>query len=98
LWRTHTLMKRQKRAALVRADTDLAPAIVQAQRKLEEDLDNDKRAAARDRLVQLTSSYEEIETMPTWPLDRTVRRRLTLANAAVIVPLISQIAALAGQH
>ena len=98
LWRTHTLMKRQKRAALVHADSDLGPAIVHAQRKLEENLDNDERAAARDRLAQLTSSYEEIETMPTWPLDQAVRRRLTLANAAVIVPLISQIAALAGWH
>jgi len=36
--------------------------------------------------------------MPTWPIDRSVRRRLTLANAALIVPLISQIAALAGGH
>jgi hypothetical protein len=64
--------------------------------KLEQDLDNDERANTRDRLAQLTSSYQEIETMPTWPLDRALRRRITLTNAALIIPLDSQIAALAG--
>jgi hypothetical protein len=34
--------------------------------------------------------------MPTWPLDRALRRRITLTNAALIIPLDSQIAALAG--
>lgn len=98
LWRAHVVMQRQKRKALVKADRDLGPAIAAQRAKLEQELDNNARAAARDRLTQLTSSYEEIETMPTWPIDRAVRRRLTLANAALIVPLISQIAALAGGH
>jgi hypothetical protein len=92
----HDLMKQQKRDALVKADTDLGPEIAKAQKKLEEDLDKDMRAAVRDRLEQLTSSYQEIENMPTWPLDRAVRRRLTLGNIALVVPLVSQIAALAG--
>jgi hypothetical protein len=34
--------------------------------------------------------------MPTWPLDQELRKRLTLANAALIIRLISQIVALAG--
>jgi hypothetical protein len=98
LWRAHVVMKKQKRKALAKADRALGPAIAAQRAKLEQDLDNDERTAARDRLAQLTSSYEEIETMPTWPIDRSVRRRLTLANAALIVPLISEIAALAGGH
>lgn len=97
LWRAHQAMKRQKRDALVEADTALSPEIARARKELEHDLDRDRRAAVRDWLEQLTSSYLEIETMPTWPVDGTLRRRVTLGNMVLIVPLVTQLAALAGR-
>jgi hypothetical protein len=97
LWRVHEVMKRQKREALVKADRALGPAIAEERKRLEQDLESDQRAAGRDRLLELTSSYEAIENMPTWPLDRAVRRRLTLGNIALVVPLVSQVTALAAR-
>jgi hypothetical protein len=97
LWRVHRTMQDQKREALVKADSLLAPRIEKAREELEQDLDNERRAAVRDQLEQLTASYRAREEMPTWPVDSTVRRRLTLGNLALIVPLVSQIAALSGR-
>ena len=34
--------------------------------------------------------------MPTWPIDRALRRRVTLGNAGLILGLVSQVAGLAG--
>jgi hypothetical protein len=96
LWRVHRTMQDQKREALVKADSLLAPQIERAREELEQDLDNERRAAVRDQLEQLTASYQAREEMPTWPVDSTVRRRLTLGNLALIIPLVSQIAALTG--
>ena len=89
-------MARQKREALVRADAELGPKIADACRELERDLEPDRRAAVRDRLNQLTDSYRDIETMPTWPVDRALRRRVTLGNLAIVVPLVLQVATAAG--
>ena len=44
----------------------------------------------------LVGRYREIETMSTWPIDPRIRRRLTLGNAALVLPLVTQVAALAG--
>lgn len=92
LWRVHEEMRTQKRHAIERADRDLGPGIAAARETLEQDLDNDRRTAVRDQLEQLTSSYRDIEAMPTWPLDRKLRRQLTLTNVALIVPLVGQVA------
>lgn len=92
LWRVHEEMTAQKRRAIARADRDLGPRIASARETLEQDLESDRRSAVRDQLEQLTSSYRDIEGMPTWPLDRKLRRQLTLTNATLIVPLVGQIA------
>jgi hypothetical protein len=96
LWRVHRTMQDQKWEALVKADSLIAVQIEKARGQLEQDLDNERRAAVRDQLEQLTASYQAREEMPTWPVDPTVRRRLTLGNLALIIPLLSQIAALTG--
>lgn len=96
LWRVHRVMDEQKHAALREADTVLGPDIGRARKQLERDLDSERRNEVRDWLDQLTTSYEEIENMPTWPLDRTLRRRMTLGNVALVVPLISEIVTLGG--
>lgn len=97
LWHVHQIMTEEKRRALVRADGELGPQIIRARKELEQDLDNDRRRqVVRDRLEQLTSSYRDIETMPAWPVGQTLRQRLTLGNLTLIVPLVTQVAALAG--
>jgi hypothetical protein len=97
LARVHQLMSAQKREQLTRADTTLSRQIAVARRELESDLPNERRTELRDQLEQLVTSYRDVETMPTWPVDRSVRRRLTLGNIVLIVPLVSQLAALVGR-
>jgi hypothetical protein len=95
LWSVHGDMKANKLACLPDADR-LGGEIARVRRELERDLSGDDRGALRDRLDQLMARYREIETMPTWPVDRSIKRWLTLGNAALIVPLLTQVAALAG--
>ena len=95
LWRAHRSMKDQKNRALFDVDAVLGPRIMEARTELTHDLDVDRRTALRDQLEELTRSYREIETMPTWPVDRSVYRRLTLGNLALIIPLIAQLTAAA---
>jgi hypothetical protein len=97
LARVHRIISDQKREQLIRADRDLSRQIGDARRELESDLPNTRRTEVRDQLHQLVASYRDVETMPTWPVDRGVRRRLTLGNLVLIVPLVSQLAALAGR-
>jgi hypothetical protein len=33
-----------------------------------------------------------LEKAPTWPIDRTIRRRFTLQNLGLMLPLISYLA------
>jgi hypothetical protein len=87
----HEAMRRQKRDSLFTADSMIAPQIVKGRGDLEQDLKPDRRSALRDRVDQLTISYREIERMPTWPLDRSMRRHITLGNIAVLVPLVIQV-------
>jgi hypothetical protein len=97
LARVHQLMSAQKREQLTRADTTLSRQIAAARRELEGDLPNERRTEVRDQLEQLVASYRDVETMPNCPVDRSVRRRLTLGNIVLIVPLVSQLAALVGR-
>jgi hypothetical protein len=96
MWHAHVAMKEAKRDALVVADTELARDIDAVRTQLEGDLSSDDRSAAQDRLARLTARYDAIETMTTWPIDRALRRRVTLGNAALVLGLVAQAAALAG--
>jgi hypothetical protein len=94
LYTVHMSMYQQKRAALADADRRLLRRITTLQSELEQQLTSTARAERREQLEDLTASYSRIERMPTWPVDPSVRRRITLGNLALILPLITQIAAL----
>jgi hypothetical protein len=94
LYTVHMSMQHQKRAALTNADRVLLPQIATLREELETDLTSTARAERKERLEDLIASYRRVEQMPTWPVDPGSRRRLTLGNLALIVPLITQIAAL----
>jgi hypothetical protein len=98
MWRAHIAMKQEKHRQRVTADTTLGPEISEIRAQLERNLTADARKAAQDRLESLTMRYQAIESMPTWPLDSTLKRRVTLGNAALIVGLIVQLIGLANWH
>jgi hypothetical protein len=91
LWRAHKTMKSQKNEAIMEVDKVVAPTIVQMKAELADELDADRRTVVRDRHEHLISSYQEIERMPTWPVDRILVRRVTLGNVALMIPLVAQV-------
>jgi hypothetical protein len=95
LWQVHLDMVAVKSRYLPEAD-ELAAQIADVGKELELDLPGDRREAQRDRLSQMTSRYRDIEAMPTWPVDRSIKRWVTLTNVALIVPLVTQATALSG--
>jgi hypothetical protein len=94
LWSVHTVMKQQKRDALVHADRDLGRGIAKLQLRLEGNVED--RAVLEARLERMTARYAELEAMPTWPIDPTLRRRLTLGNLGLVFGLVIQAVSIAG--
>ena len=89
LWAFHVAMQARKRELLETADS-LSRQIAQAEDALAASQDEHERSVLKDRLAYMTQHYWNIETMPSWPLDTTTRRRFTLNNVLLFVPLISQ--------
>lgn len=41
-----------------------------------------------DELAGLNAQFESLEDLPTWPFDSSLRRRLTLGNVSLVVPVL----------
>jgi hypothetical protein len=91
LWSAHEVMKAQKRQALANADTTISRRVTELRASLERLLPTDERTTLREQLDELTRRYSDAEAMPTWPIDRGLRRRVTLGNMALVVPLVAQV-------
>ena len=39
----------------------------------------------------LSQRFRELEDAPTWPVDRRIRRRFTLRNLALLLPLVGTV-------
>ena len=50
----------------------------------------DELAGLQHELSEITKRYEAIEAMPTWPVNARLRRRFTLNNLALLVPVAAQ--------
>lgn len=91
LWSAHEVMKAQKRQALANADTTISRRVTELRASLEGLLPTEERTMLREQLDELTRRYSDAEAMPTWPIDRALRRRVTLGNLALVVPLVAQV-------
>jgi hypothetical protein len=95
LWSVHRVMSAQKRSRLAQVDQELGATIANLHRRLEAELSPEERRQLTDQLEQRAARYRDAETMPTWPLDQTLRRRLTFGNLVLLVPLVGQVVKLA---
>lgn len=84
------MMTAAKREALLAADRDLVASVEALRAELAGDLVVERREAVRARLAELSERYEALEEMPTWPLNRRLRLRFTVANVTLVVPLVAQ--------
>ncbi len=89
LWAFHQEMQKQKVKLLEEAD-GFSHRIVDLQAKLIDARTDQERSSLQEQLSLLTDRYWIIEQMPTWPVDIKVRRKFTLSNLALFLPLIGQ--------
>lgn len=82
----HRVMQRQKRDLIAEVDGHSAEL-----RRLEQQLpyltDDAVRDSVADRVTRMRDYYLVIEQMPTWPVDRPTRRRLSFNNVLLLIPL-----------
>ena len=95
LWGVHRTMQKQKQDHFREADARLAPRIVATRKELTEALDTETRSQLHGLINDLTARYHDIDAMPTWPLDRTILRQITIGNLVLVVPLVGKIVATA---
>jgi hypothetical protein len=82
----HASMREQRKAFLARADR-LSRAIETTQARLE-DTGLEGRDAVKRQLTELVERYQTLEKTPTWPVDRSIRRRFTLQNLGLLLPFV----------
>jgi len=80
----HASMRVQKKAFLARADR-LSRALEPIQARLE-DTGLEERDAVKRQVAELVERYQTLEKTPTWPMDRSIRRWITLQNLGILLP------------
>jgi hypothetical protein len=83
----HQEMKARKRTLLMAAD-DIGDRIVAAKEQLLAEPATSRVRVLEDELAGLSSHFESIEDLPTWPFDQSLRRRLTFGNVTLVVPIL----------
>lgn len=95
VWSFHQVMVEQRKQLWPEAD-QLSQRVVAAQAELAYAETEQERKALKEQLEYMTKRYWAIEKMPTWPVDIQIRRRFTLNNLFLFLPIISQVLNLPG--
>jgi hypothetical protein len=65
----------------------LSLAIAAAQTSVDEPA-GEEEGAVKPNLAGLLERYQELENVPTWPVDSSIRRQFTLRNLGLLVPFL----------
>ena len=87
MWLFHVEMKKQKSEQLVIAD-ELSGRITDVKAQLAHADAEGEIGMLKDRLSEMSSRHEEIESLPTWPVSLKIRRRFAISNLIVSLPVI----------
>jgi hypothetical protein len=87
----HKVMTTQKEVILWRKADQLSRIITARQAWGDADSGATRQDGEPD-LADLVDQYQMLEKAPTWPIDRTIRRRFTLHNLALMLPLVGYLA------
>jgi hypothetical protein len=89
LW-FHRKMSQRKSELLAEGD-GLARQVLVLQGQWLTAADDQERTALTARMTYVTKRYQEIQQMPTWPVDTRVRRRFAVNNLLVLSPVLLQV-------
>jgi hypothetical protein len=87
LWGAHVSMRRQKEELYLAAADRQAELADDIRERLRGELDPEERKRITEQSAFLKEDYVELDGMPTWPLDPSLRRRFTLQGVAFALPL-----------
>jgi hypothetical protein len=90
----HRVMRRQKRELVARADSD-SRRLHELEERLPHIVEDDERDSIADRVKRMQDYYRVVEDMPTWPVDPPTRRRLSVNNLLLLLPLVAKTVGLA---
>ncbi len=82
----HIQMRDQKNDYFAEADRAAAESLAMRDASLATS-DDDLRRSLDAKVERLAHWYQEVEAMPTWPVDRHIRRRFTSNQVLVFLPL-----------
>lgn len=85
----HRVMKRQKGLLLDEADA-IGHEMHDIRRRIPSVSNGKEISELQERLELLSSRYAEIETMPTWPVDKSTRRRVEYRNLVLAIPIVGK--------
>ena len=91
VWSFHQDMRRQKLALASETDA-LSDRLLTMQLRAVETQDPEEASRLSQQLATMTSLYNARVNMPTWPFNTSVTARFVLANLALLLPLIAQLA------
>lgn len=83
----HKIMRKQKTAHQVEADK-FSKQILELENKIVNEPDPKLSKTLEDQREILRNKYWEIEKMPTWPVDGITRRRFTINNLFLFLPIL----------
>jgi hypothetical protein len=86
----HTIMKSRKEHTYLPVVDKLSAGIAAAEASLDDPATTDQDAI-RQRMALLTEHYQELESIPTWPVSRSILRRFTLRNVGLLIPFVGYI-------
>ncbi|MGB8020219.1 MAG: hypothetical protein WCF04_03225, partial [Candidatus Nanopelagicales bacterium] len=92
----HRQMKQFRDSHLVAVDAEVSKRLAEIEPRLGSTHDPDERRALKDEIAVLKERYATATQLPTWPIDRRVRRRFSVNNAVLLVPLVGKLLGLSG--
>lgn len=89
MWSFHFIMNEGKAQLLTEAD-QISEQVTGIQQQLRSSVNEGVAAQLGDKLERLTKRYRAIVEMPTWPVDKRIRRRFGINNLFLLIPVIAQ--------
>jgi hypothetical protein len=86
----HVIMRTEKARLLPQADR-LSRRIDSLQQRLSRLKSIPNLQQFRDSIAELTEQYMQIEEVPIWPVDSSIRRRFSLSNIALFLPFVGYV-------
>lgn len=91
MWIFHRRMQEEKRKQLRRAD-ELTVEIAEREESLRHAQSEQERKDLQEQIAHRTTTYWDIEKMPTWPVAYKTKKVFTTGNVAmVLVPVLSNV-------